>query len=343
MGHRLPLSAEIALMLGCLLCASPALADLFVSDNSLNSVLQYNQTTGAFTNAFVPGSNTQPGTSGLVNPQGLAFGPDGNLYVSSQGQAPPYGDGVLRYNGSTGQFIDLFAGGNQMHDPRGLTFGPDGNLYVSNYGGGSPPIASSVLEYNGRTGDLIRTFTSGVDMGNPEGLAFGPDGNLYVAEPQSQVIQRFNGTTGDFIDTFASQIFDPTALAFGSDGSLFVSTQIQGIWHYSKSGVYLGSLGAFQIDAYGITFGTDGKLYFSDYEQESVRRYNFATGQFEDFAVSGPANSNSWLVAPTYLAFSPTAVPEPTPLALVTVGGALLGFSLSRNGRLRQSRAPQAL
>lgn len=69
--------------------------DLYVSSSLTNSVLKYNST-GAFLSAFVPA-----GSGGLNAPQGLAFGPDGNLYVSGAGS-------VLRYNGNTGAFLSTF-------------------------------------------------------------------------------------------------------------------------------------------------------------------------------------------------------------------------------------------
>jgi PEP-CTERM motif len=55
---------------------------------------------------------------------GLAFGPDGNLYVSSPGFTTTQPDMILRYNGTTGEFIDTFASGGALKSPQYLAFMP---------------------------------------------------------------------------------------------------------------------------------------------------------------------------------------------------------------------------
>src|SRR5436309_4226558 len=53
--------------------------------------------------------------------------------VSPQEMAGHGPNPVLRYDGATGTFIDIFvaAGSGEIRNPTALTFGRDGNLYVA--------------------------------------------------------------------------------------------------------------------------------------------------------------------------------------------------------------------
>src|SRR5690242_10519577 len=118
--HRTIISmlALLAAVAGPTPRSAPAL-ELLVSDPGANAVLEYNTETRAFRAIFASGG-------GLTEPSGLAFGPDGNLYVAGAISK------VLRYDGKTGAFIDTFAPGfsGRLLNPNDLVFGPDGNLYV---------------------------------------------------------------------------------------------------------------------------------------------------------------------------------------------------------------------
>ena len=61
---------------------------------------------------------------------------------------------VLRYDGTTGAFIDVFASGGGLIGPVGLVFGPDGHLYVSSSNN------HQVLRYNGAMGAFIDAFVT---------------------------------------------------------------------------------------------------------------------------------------------------------------------------------------
>jgi DNA-binding beta-propeller fold protein YncE len=104
-------------------------------------VLRFDGKTGTPLGVFAAGPELQ-------QPSGLVFGPDGNLYVASHGPNP-----VLRYDGVTGHFIDIFVapGAGSIRNPTALKFGRDGNLYVDSRGN------SRVLRFDS-TGAFMDTF-----------------------------------------------------------------------------------------------------------------------------------------------------------------------------------------
>lgn len=182
----------LVLAIVAFLTVSPASADLYVSTfldpTGNNSVLRYDETTGALINTFAVG----------LDPAGVAFGPDGNLYVS-------YGlSGVLRYDGQTGQFLGMFVA-PPLGNLSGLRFGFDGNLYFVEDVQINPRLfLGRVLRYNPSTGmlDEFVPFTS-CGLSEATDLAFGHDGNLYVLDGPGQSVRRYDGR-GNCIGTFAS-------------------------------------------------------------------------------------------------------------------------------------------
>ena len=123
---------------------NPANNRLYVLYYNDATVETFNLTTKASLGLLFP-----TGSGGLFTPIAMAFGPDGNLYVSGGtfgGQL-----GVRRYNPTTGAFIDLFANtGNDY--PLGIAFGPDNNLYVAT----ALTSGTAVMRFN---------YPSGASMG----------------------------------------------------------------------------------------------------------------------------------------------------------------------------------
>jgi streptogramin lyase len=112
-------------------------------------------------------------TAGLDGPLCARLGPDGLLYVASEGT-----DSVVRFDPFTGLKVDTFitAGAGGLDAPTGLTWDPTGRLYVSAFN------SDSILRYN-TDGSLDSVFIasgSGGLNGPDNGSTFGPDGHLYV-------------------------------------------------------------------------------------------------------------------------------------------------------------------
>jgi sugar lactone lactonase YvrE len=197
---------------------------------------------------FVP-----PGSGGLAGPEGIAFGANGDLYVSNN--TNPGGD-ILRYDGTTGAFMDDFLdAGRRRGEANDLHIGPDGNLYVDNFA--SPgqlfrfdQTTGAFLPGQGQRGPNFISHTGG----GANGFAWGPDGNLYLAFDANLAgpgsILRYDGATGQPLP------------APGQTGAVFVPA---------------GSGGVQFID--GITFGDDGNLYVTD-QPGGVLKYDGVTGSF---------------------------------------------------------------
>jgi hypothetical protein len=148
-------------------------------------VLRYNPRTGDFVDVFVTDTDADiPADSDFNRPEGLVFGPDGNLYVTSFANLDNYTnnnpvttDKILIFAGPArtkpGAFvgkIDLYTIGQPRTYAQALLFGPRGYLYV--------PIsnAGEVRQYNVQTtppsfvGNLVQR---GGPLQQPWYLTFG--------------------------------------------------------------------------------------------------------------------------------------------------------------------------
>jgi len=282
-------------------------ADLLVTSYSFDTVMRYDQETGGFIKVFAAGAVApDPGEPCPNCFTGLAFGPDGRLYVAAEKTAQ-----VLRYDGTTGAFLDVFVtpGSGGLSQPGHLAFGPDGNLYVGS-------ATDQVLRYDGGSGAFLGVFAQGDGLADPAGLAFGPDGNLYVASGGSDAVLRYDGASGAFLDSFAANpaLVAPAGLAFGPDGRLYVASRGNAsvVRFDGQSGAFVdvfvspGSGG--MHGAGGVAFGQDGNLYVSSavLNDNAVFRFDGGSGTFIDqFVMPGSGG----LVQPYTLAFVPTVSP----------------------------------
>lgn len=158
-------------------------------------VLRIDPLSGSILDVFTSGyfSDAGPGSA-----NGLAFGPDGTLYVTGNSQ-------VFRLDTTTGQYIPIVSG---LDEAKGVVVGPDGDLYVAEAGNGV------VARIDPATGAVLNTFSDG--LRTPAYLSFGPDGDLYVGDGSSSVF-RFDPVTGALLGTISPpQFFSPFGLLFTS-------------------------------------------------------------------------------------------------------------------------------
>jgi hypothetical protein len=140
--------------------------NIYISELTNNDVIKYS-----------PGSTTptvfvQAGAGGLKSPRALAFGPDGNLYVASQGTSV-----ILKFNGTTGASLGVFA---SVPGVFGLVW-YDGNVYAD-----SSFAFGGICELSGTTGQPIAKTQQNAPTGNT--LCVMKDGTIYQAAGTSGVV-----------------------------------------------------------------------------------------------------------------------------------------------------------
>ena len=135
------------------------------------------------------------GLGGLDGPQGLTWGPDGHLYVSSYNT-----DEILRYDGGTGAFIDVFVSGGSG--------GLDGPLDAQFRGGELLVVSArsdAVLRYDGASGaflgELVSPGSGGLDY--PHFMQI-DDGVLYLAGKHGNDVLTYDADTGAFLGTLVA-------------------------------------------------------------------------------------------------------------------------------------------
>jgi sugar lactone lactonase YvrE len=189
---------------------------LLVSTSRGNSVMELKQFGSATPQVLVAA-----GAGGLDDPDAMAIGPDGKLYVSS-GRSPE-NSAILRYDARTGAFLNVFASGHGLYRPYGLAFGPDQLLYVSSF------RSDELFRFDARTGAFVDVVARGDGrpggLNGPNGLLFGPDGALYITTEGSVAgefpglpseVLRMNVATGVSTVFIAQPVPSPSSFGFVS-------------------------------------------------------------------------------------------------------------------------------
>jgi DNA-binding beta-propeller fold protein YncE len=196
---------------------------------------------------------------GLLHPFAVLFGPDGNLYVSSQDTAI-----VGRYHGPTATDGPP---GAPMNHPPALRNYPTETLHPGTF----IPSAHHV----------------------PSGLQavrhalFGPDGHLYVADREANRIKRYHAITGELLGELGGKhLTTPVHLLFRDDGILLTGSRdrnaVFAIDPATGTVTPLVEPGAGDLrEPAGLALGVDAMLYVASRGSHAILRYDATTGKPE--------------------------------------------------------------
>ena len=160
---------------------------------------------------ITPDGESEPFLTDVVNPTGLAFNPDGEMFITS------------RYDGSVYKvtpFKEAEAFARNLGVATGIAFDADGRMFVGDRGG-------TIYQVN-EIGEATTFATLEPSMAAFH-LAFGPDGFLYVTGPNISSFDSVMRISRDGeVTRFFTGLGRPQGLAFDAGGNLYVVASRQG-------------------------------------------------------------------------------------------------------------------
>ena len=119
----------------------------------------------------------------LAGAQTLRMGPDGLLYVVSEENHR-----ILRFDGGTLAFVDVWLEDARLAKPTALDFGPDGAAYIGSYAGGRV--------WRFADGELSVFVEDEALAGIDAGMAFDAAGDLWIPAFDGHVVLVVDGASG---------------------------------------------------------------------------------------------------------------------------------------------------
>ena len=174
---------------------------LYVATGTPNAIVTYD------TSAGTPTPTTFAALGSYI-PYGMAFGPSGDLFLSSY-----YSNSIQEVSPSG--VVSTFASSPLLTSSTALAFDSAGNLFATNF-----QIGGSIVKFS--PGGVASMFAT---TDTAQGLAFDQAGNLFATNQVPNTITKF--TPGGVSSIFASGggLSNPYGLAFDKSGNLFVTTQ----------------------------------------------------------------------------------------------------------------------
>jgi DNA-binding beta-propeller fold protein YncE len=215
---------------------SPLSGDVYVSDR-LREVVDVYDPNGKHLRTLRPAGPLGKG----ANPLGLAFGPEGDLYMTDvSGSRKDHR--VLVFGGSGARPQRKIGARGTFWFPNGIAVDGDGDVYVADSNDGRLAIFSP----DGKLASSIQRGVGEGDLGLPRGVAIDGDGRLFVVDTTAHAVKvyRLPGDVTEvprYIGSFGvegignGQFQYPNGIAIDGNGRIYVTDRendrVQ-VWSY---------------------------------------------------------------------------------------------------------------
>jgi DNA-binding beta-propeller fold protein YncE len=214
---------------------NPKTQDVYVSDRLTSSIYVYNAN-GKFLRTFAPKGDL----GGKWNPLGLAFAPDGTLYVTDVRGQDSKNHRIVVF-GPDGTLVRSMGAPGQLSFPNGIVVDSHGNIEVSDSNNGRLVVFNVA-------GKMLATITQGVgegDLGLPRGAAVDDAGRLFVADTSDHQVRVYMIGTSNATPTYIG--------SFGNEG------QQDGLFEYPN----------------GVATDNRAHIYITDRENNRVQVWGY--------------------------------------------------------------------
>jgi sugar lactone lactonase YvrE len=261
---------------------------VYAADHNGGGVLKYTAT-GQYVRTF--GRPRPPKNSGdpdpideIRLPEGVAIGPDGNVYVSEAGLHTRVSVWT-----PTGRFVSAFAdhgsGPGQLDAPKQVAVDGAGYVYVADSGNSRIERFTPDGQFAASIGQGFSISAQPDQLSSPQGVTVAPDGTLYASDQQQRRVQHY-AADGAFLGTIGSQgsgdgQFETTgAIAAAPDGGFYVTDwSLSRIQRFAAGGAFLarvgsgvgGGAGQFSHPFY-VAVDCRGTLYVADVDNNRIQR-----------------------------------------------------------------------
>jgi DNA-binding beta-propeller fold protein YncE len=214
---------------------NPTTQDVYVSDRVTSSIYIYDAK-GKYLRTFAPKGNL----GGKWAPLGLAFGPDGSLYVTDVRGLTNKTHRVLAF-APDGTLVRSMGTPGQLNFPNGIVVDAHGNIEVTDSNNGRLVVFNVA-------GKMIATISQGVgegDLGLPRGAAVDDSGRLYIADTADHMVRVYTIDESKATPTYVG--------SFGAEG------QTDGTFEYPN----------------GVATDTRAHIYVTDRENNRVQVWGY--------------------------------------------------------------------
>jgi uncharacterized protein (TIGR03437 family) len=249
---------------------------------------------------------TPPPQAGLDDPQDVAVGPNGAIYIADTGNSfiRAVANGAINFVAGSGSVGFAGDGGSAtatttntgpgvaLYGPRAIAFDSAGNYYLADSGNGRIRKVNTKGIITTVAGNGTFAFAgdgsaaTAANLNQPSGVALDSQGNIYIADTLNARIRKVSSSgtittvagngllsySGDGGAATGAQLNGPLGIAADNSGNLFIADSQNGVVRIIKNGAIASVGGSTLLIPRSVATDAAGNAYVADVQDNRVRK-----------------------------------------------------------------------